>query len=564
MKLDLVCQTERHVDGVYTSYLTDPQCHWRTAGKGTTAAYCEASAYGEAMEHLSTHYAFNISTASETARKYGGFYRYPDEKVYPLESIPELSPAVMEDLREPYLRAGRKPPEKIGLLSLWKRILGSNTTSFVPFYHVNEGKQVLLPDQVLAKLCGTNGGGCGNTPEEAIGHALDEIVERGCKYVIFSRHLTPPEVPDAYIEKRCPELLQLKQRIEKQGHLKVLVLDASLGKGYPVVLIVLMDPAARRYLVNFGCHPLFELALERCFTEIFQDRRVVPDLLERKDMAVWSDFESSEIDCQRNWIKLLEDDLGLWPEELFGGRPSWPFSEWPVYENYSNRVGMQSQLNRLQKNGADIFIRNVSFLNFPVYKVYIPGVSTSHISFTEDILEDLSVPGKMKAFLREEPDRTEMQKLGEQVFGCESIMGRMFFYRLSNEEFALLHGAFLMEYGDQKRAYHLIRPWNGENAVMAARVLEMEGHMELQQATDCAKRFASRSASEFLDRFFSEHPFKNMLAYYHFSSDSRESMTGENILPQRDALLMKIKDYMAAHMQTQEEIGRIVGGRNGL
>ena len=557
--IDLVCQTEKHVDGVFTSYLTDPICRWRTEGKGTTIEYCEASAYGEAMEHLCTHYAFDISTISEEATKYKGFYRYPDEQVFPVEKILELSPVIVKEMQEPFERLGRDIPQNSDLISLWKKILKSDTTSFVPFFHVNQKKNVLLPDAILSKLCGTNGGGCGNSPEEAIGHALDEIVERWCKYIIFSQRLTPPQVPDTYIEKRCPELLKLKQEIQNHGNLKVLIMDASLGKGYPVMLIVIIDPYTQRYLVNFGCHPQFEIALERCFTEIFQDRRIVPNLLERKDMAVWANFDRESIYCQRNWAKLLEDDLGIWPEELFGELPSWQFSEWTIYEDYTNKIGMLIQLERLQEDGAEIFIRNVGFLGFPVYKVYVHGRSTSHINFTEDILFDLNVVNNIEPFLRGELEKDKMYDFGEKLFGKDSILGRMFFYRLSNEEFDLLHAAFLMEYDNMQSAYKLIRPWNGEEAIIARRILEMAQYMELSKAISCAKTFSSTAMCKFTESFFSDHPFSEMLTYYKFSSNSRQSMSGKTIQPQRDALIMKMKDYMCSHLQAQDTIETIVG-----
>lgn len=557
--VQLVCQTEKHVDGVFSSYLTDPICRWRTEGKGTTVEYCEASAYGEAMEHLCTHYAFNISTISEVAAKYKGFYRYPDEKELPVEKVWELSPVIVEEMKEPFKRLGREIPSDSDLISLWKKILKRDTTSFVPFFHVNQKRSVMLPDSILAKLCGTNGGGCGNTPEEAIGHALDEIIERWCKYVVFSEHLTPPQIPDDYLEKRCPELLQLKREVQTQGKLKVRVMDASLGKGYPVLLIAVIDPQMKRYLVNFGCHPQFEIALERCFTEIFQDRRIVPDLLERKDMAVWANFDRDSIHCQRNWAKLLEDDLGLWHEELFGETPSWQFAEWPVYDSYTNQIGMREQLNRLESDGAQIFIRNVGFLGFPVYKVYVQGLSTSHIDFTEDILFDLNIMDNIELFLNEQLERCEMYEFGQKLFGKESILGRMFFYRLSNEEFDLLYAAFLMEYGDRECAYKLISPWNGEEAVITCRILEMARHMDLPQAINCARAFASVEAMNFAQCFFSAHPFKQVLDYYHFSGESRKSMSGKTIQPNRDQLMMKIKDYMCDHLQDQNAIAMIIG-----
>lgn len=554
----LVCQTEKHIDGVYTSYLTDPVCRWRTEGKGTSVDFCEASAYGEAMEHICTHYAFDISTVSEHAKNYRGFFRYPDERQGLVDDIPNVAPIIMEEMKEPYIRLGHAIPQDSALIALWKQILKSDTTSFTPYYHINSQKTVFLPDAVLSRLCGTNGGGCGNTPEEAIGHALDEIIERWCKYTIFSQEMTPPEVPDSYLSQRCPELLTIKQGIEKQGQFRVLVLDASLGRQLPVVCIVIIDPQSKRYIVNFGCHPQFEIALERCFTEVFQDRRIVPELIERKDMAVWANFELQSVFSQRNWTKLLEDDLGLWPSAFFGTVPSWPFQEWPVFESYSNKEGMNSQLMRLLNLGADIYIRNVSFLGFPVYKIYIKGISVSHINYTDEILSDLSIVAKMKLFLSGDLSCSEMLNLSKTVFGKNSILGRMFFYRLTNEEFDILHAAFAMEYDTPQNAYNVLRFWTGDEATVIKRILETATSMSLESAIGAAKRFSAKELYPFIDMFFSDRPFHSLLTHYKFSVDSRKSMSGNTIQPDRDAFFTALKDFMAEHLVSQDEIKNII------
>ncbi len=555
--IDLVCKTEKHIDGIYSSYLTDSMGHWQTEGKGTTVQYCEASSYGEAMEHLCIHHAFDISTVSDSARQYKGFKRYPDEQVFPVEKITEL-PVIMDELREPYHRLGKNPPSDEEIVELWKRILKSDVTSFVPYYCVAQEKCVFLPDEILSKLCGSNGSGCGNTPEEAVGHALDEVIERWCKYKIFSEDMTPPEIPDSYLKKRCPDLLKLKQTVETQGGLKILVRDASLGRGYPVVMIALIDQTSMRYLVNFGCHPQFEIALERCFTEIFQDRRVVSELIERNDMIPWSRFKMDSIHCQLNWTKLLSDDIGIWPEELFSTRASWDFIEWQQFNEYSNSIGMKAQLNRLRADGAEIFIRNVGFFGFPVYKVFIKNISTSHINFTEDILNDLDVHNRIRQFLSKGLSEDDMCSVGRQVFGNDSIVGRLFFYSLSNEEFALLYAAFLMEYENTESVYKLLFPWNGRKARMVIRILELAERMGLTKAIECSRNFASDDVLCFLNVFFSEHPFENTLSYFHISSESRQSMSGEKLRSYRDALMIRIKDYMYDHIPEQGKIRLIL------
>lgn len=108
-------------------------------------------------------------------------------------------------------------------------------------------------------------------------------------------------------------------------------------------------------------------------------------------------------------------------------------------------------------------------------------------------------------------------------------------------------------------AYKLIRPWNGEEAIIARRILEMAQYMELSKAISCAKTFSSTAMCKFTESFFSDHPFSEMLTYYKFSSNSRQSMSGKTIQPQRDALIMKMKDYMCSHLQAQDTIETIVG-----
>ena len=554
----MFCQTQKHIDGVYISHLTDPVCRWKTEGKGTTEEYCEASAYGEAMEHICLHYAFNVSTVSEQAKKYREFVRYPDEVQYMISDIPSISPIILDEMREPYIRLGRTIPQDSELIALWEKILKSNSASFVPYYHVNNKETVLLPDEIMAKLCGTNGGGCGNTPEEAIGHAVDEIVERWCKYIIFSKKLTPPEIPDSYLAKRCPDLLSIKHVIESQGELRVFVLDASLGKQLPVVCIAIVDPKTKRYLVDFGCHPQFEIALERCFTEIFQQQHIVPELIARKDMSDWADFDSKTIFSQRNWIKLLEDNTGIWPSEFFGTTSSWPFQEWPVFESYSNKIGVHSQLNRLIDMGADIYIRNVGFLGFPVFKVYIKGISISHINYTDEILDDFSVTDKISHFLSGTLSRSEMLQFSKKIFGKDATIGRMFFSNLSNEEFDILHAAFLMEYDTTQKAYDVLRFWKSEEAVAIKRVLETADSLSLESAIGSVKRFVDKDLYSFIDAFFSDHSFFDILAYYKISADSRKSMTGNGIQSDRDAFLKKIKDFMIEHKVSQDEIGNVI------
>lgn len=116
---------------------------------------------------------------------------------------------------------------------------------------------------------GTNGMAAGNTFKEAFNQAFSELCER--------------ETLDRFVNKeydylRCipndklsnEELKAIIQNIEASNK-KVFVIDASYIANAPVVMIIMLDYKMRRYSINLGAFPIFDIALERCLTEINQN-----------------------------------------------------------------------------------------------------------------------------------------------------------------------------------------------------------------------------------------------------------------------------------------------------
>lgn len=380
----------RRMDNIYSSVVLDPIGGWSTAGKGTTEEYCLASAYAEAMEHFCNYCAYDFTCIEKSARDYLGFDRYPDEKIIPMVKIRDIHPTVLKEITEAYSMEGDYCDEE-KLAETWSLFLNSDTISLVPYYSVRKKETVYLPEAVVGKLCGSTGGGAGNTAEEAIGHGLDEISERYAKYVIYSEELTPPEIPHEYIREVCPDLYQIIDNIQNDNRYSVLVLDGSLGRGYPVVAVCLIDRNTHSYMVNFGAHPCFQIALERCFTEMFQFMTLgQTQSIHHKNMEKWTSFADSEdIHSVRNWVSLLRDDTGKISDAFFAGEPSWKFVPWGIYSDYSNRFGMKLQIDNFLRDGVeDIYIRDFSFLGFPVYRIYIPEYSTSHYTVCDRILKN--------------------------------------------------------------------------------------------------------------------------------------------------------------------------------
>lgn len=238
----------KRMDGIYSSYLVDMNGKWSTCGKGTDEAYCTASALGEAIEHLCNYTAYPMMNLSEEACQYGGFDHYPDEITIPIQQLPEKAPEIFDDLRKSYALAnGYHAPDGV-LCELLKSFFGKEKLTCIPFYSLKKRDICYLPELLLYNLCGSNGGGAGNSPQEAIGHGLDEITERYVKEKVYHTHLTPPDVPVEYIERRCPELLDVIRQIEAAGEYHIYVKDGSLGKGFPVVCVVMINKEEHSYL----------------------------------------------------------------------------------------------------------------------------------------------------------------------------------------------------------------------------------------------------------------------------------------------------------------------------
>lgn len=324
----------KRMDGIYSSIVLDELGGWATAGKGTNEAYCLASGYAEAMEHFCNYCAYDLSHLNQETMEYLNFDRYPDEKIIKMSQIMDINKLVLDEMKLAYSMEGDVCDDE-KLAKTWSMFLNSDSISLVPYYSVKKKTTVYLPEAIIGKLCGSTGGGAGNTVEEAIGHGLDEISERYVKYVIYSKELTPPEVPHEYIQKVCPDIFQIISNIQNNGEFEVLVMDASLGRHYPVVAICIVNKFTHSYVINFGAHPCFQIALERCLTEMFQFMTLgQKKSIKHKNFEKWTSY-ADDVHSVRNWVSLLRDDTGKVPDAFFSDMPSWKFEPWGIYANYN-------------------------------------------------------------------------------------------------------------------------------------------------------------------------------------------------------------------------------------
>ncbi len=104
---------------------------------------------------------------------------------------------------------------------------------------------------------------------------------------------------------RYPGVVESIAKLEAEGF-PIFAYDGSLGGKYPVICVVLFNPANGTCFASFGAHPDFGVALERTVTELLQGRSL-------KDLDVFTPptFDDEEVAEHANLETHFIDSSGL-------------------------------------------------------------------------------------------------------------------------------------------------------------------------------------------------------------------------------------------------------------
>lgn len=357
----------RQSGGFYSLRLTLPGTFIGVNGKGTTAEYALASAYGELMERLSNMAPFRLAVdMPERAHRRGSFLYAPDE--VPLRMGEILSPD------DPWMqRLWDTVPEgtdRVAYLRLWEQVAYEQRASDfygIGFASLIDGKRHFLPVKMLSKLYMSNGMCAGNTWEEALIQGLCECFERYANREAVLRGLPLTEIERERIEA-WPGIARLVHALEEDGRYGVALYDASLGMGLPVAAVLLTDRSAGSYFVKFGAAPSPELSAERTLTELMQGQRA-GNVMGMQPIHV----DPPIPDQGQNMIGILTHGIGAYPFACFAGGTDG--AALPDYSASTSRGTLANLIRLAQGLGYDVLVRDVSYLGFPAAHVVAPFMS---------------------------------------------------------------------------------------------------------------------------------------------------------------------------------------------
>ncbi|MBR0054337.1 MAG: YcaO-like family protein [Bacteroidales bacterium] len=346
-----------------------------------TPAYALASACGELMERLCNKALFRDGLIYAT-RYFAGkeklcgvapvsldYLYHPDERFCCVDSkvywreLQAICPA-LKDLNCSQIELFRNnTPLRVIYANFWNT--GTQSTES-------------LPIDFIRADAGSTGMCAGNSAAEAILQGIYEIFERHVLQRIYVGRKGDFSMPVVPIDAFKGEPIYSKiHECERKLDVKAIVLDCSLGEGFPVLGLCLVKKDSLSWAFRLGADSNAVTALERCYTEMFQgdhSESIVFHPIERHACIEKKDYEASLRSGSGRWpFWVLEAAIDFSVPSINGLQKCvFPHQDFSSYDEE-----LSHWLSILKEKGFSVYVRDNSFLGFPVFYIYIPRLSNT-------------------------------------------------------------------------------------------------------------------------------------------------------------------------------------------
>jgi ribosomal peptide maturation radical SAM protein 1 len=265
-RIEVIQNKMHNVGGFYSLTLQIKGTSLFVNGKGSTEDYTLASAYGELAERLLSNVLLRFK------------HRYPSNIVFQDKNLIIDENFDVENINKLLHLDFTKNEYKLLQDYFFKPI--EEKIICESYFELDTNRIERFPVATIDALYNTNGIAYGNDFYEASVQALSEIFERYINREILNQEVILPRIRDW--KQYVSDDLALKiQTLLKSEGITLEAIDCSFGGKYPVVAILLLNENSE-YFVKFGAHFSFEIAFERCFTELFQGRNFSEDFWKKR------------------------------------------------------------------------------------------------------------------------------------------------------------------------------------------------------------------------------------------------------------------------------------------
>ena len=368
-----------------------------TNGKGVTREFSLASAHAELMERLQNgllfHHRYYVTEKFITGYSNDEYTKLLNDEDILLKYTFAPDEKFITDCNE-IKKLIDKYVVSYNNQEIFNEI-SQNGVSLLPFYSVSDKQVEMLPITVIHNSVGSNGMCAGNNPKEAIIQGLSEIVERYVLRLIYQNNLSLPSIPkEEFMGNDIYEKIII---LEKENDVIIDIKDCSCGYGIPAIGVLITKNNTNKYQFRIGVDPSPITALERSLTEIFQGRSDLFffDINIGYQTKLLSDFVLKEKEFKFSFLA----GVGQYPISMFYKKPSYEYKGFDAQLSKDDNYDLRFMINTIRSMGFNIYIRDVSFLGFPSYRIYIPGMSEiNNIFSNKHFKQTYNKKGSLRSF----------------------------------------------------------------------------------------------------------------------------------------------------------------------
>lgn len=353
---------------------------FESGGKGNTPELSLASAYGEMMETIQCNQNGvmrvifgNVGMDMLDVKEFS--FRPDETQVRDIDKYFETSKNIkilesmdttgsIKDLKN----ISRNVYSELGYLPL------------LTYTRYDETDTLDVDEYTLQYIITSTGNAAGNSKYEALIQGLCEVIERYVKFRVFKEDICLPFIPDEVLRK-YPYAYNAYTKINNTNRYKLELRDASLGGKFPVVCAILYDREKIGYTVDFGCFPIFNIALDRTINELLQYHKLtnVDSVLSYTPLSIDYDIQELKgnhiVEGDRFFSSNIRN-TALYKDRFVGHHYSYDYNGWYKYEIKSNKELFYKLCKDTESAAnAQIYYKEANFLGFPAYRVYSPQLS---------------------------------------------------------------------------------------------------------------------------------------------------------------------------------------------
>ena len=242
-------------------------------GKGATKIFALASGYAELYErycqfqNIIFFSKLNQDKVFKLNVKKNGYCLFPDEVFLTPEEAINVSPRIIDYCNS--INDNCNSVLKYFQLNYNQGVLS------LPFKGFNIDSTISLPLNLLYTLTGSSGSAAGNTLEEALVQGCSELCEHYVENLIYYESRPFKQVDLNKIEY-SNNIKEFFKKLEENNY-SYRLFDFSYLYNVPVLGLYIIDLNKKVAFLNLGSSPIFDIALERCCTEIYQGHHILGD-----------------------------------------------------------------------------------------------------------------------------------------------------------------------------------------------------------------------------------------------------------------------------------------------